>query len=125
MLKRREDYAHQQPSLTKKKLRRLELTAGAPKYATTARDLEHQRRHAPDRTRTRSAGRGLLQAARPRPTSRGPRRERWARARHRSAHEIGPRTGQSRAADSKLLTSALRYVSYPRPPENLTRHDRG
>jgi transposase len=37
MLKRREDYAHQQPSLTKKKLRRLELTAGAPKYATTAR----------------------------------------------------------------------------------------
>jgi transposase len=30
MLKRREDYAHQQPSLTNKKLRRLELTAGAP-----------------------------------------------------------------------------------------------
>ena len=37
MLKRREDYAHQQPSLTKKKLRRLELTAGAPKHAKTAR----------------------------------------------------------------------------------------
>src|SRR4051812_1080482 len=37
MLKRREDYAHQQPSLTKKKLRRLELTAGARKYAKTAR----------------------------------------------------------------------------------------
>jgi transposase len=36
MLKRREDYAHQQPSLTKKKLRRLELTAGAPKYARSA-----------------------------------------------------------------------------------------
>src|SRR4051794_12692538 len=36
MLKRREDYAHQQPSLTKKKLRRLELTAGAPKYAKSA-----------------------------------------------------------------------------------------
>src|SRR3954467_7220933 len=39
MLKRREDYAHQQPSLTKKKLRRLELTAGAPKYAKTARGV--------------------------------------------------------------------------------------
>jgi hypothetical protein len=39
MLKRREDYAHQQPSLTKKKLRRLELTAGAPKYARTARGI--------------------------------------------------------------------------------------
>jgi transposase len=36
MLTRDEDYAHQQPSLTKKKLRRLELTAGAPKYAKTA-----------------------------------------------------------------------------------------
>ena len=39
MLTRREDYAHQQPSLTKKKLRRLEITAGAPKYAKTARGI--------------------------------------------------------------------------------------
>jgi transposase len=37
MLTRDQDYAHQQPSLTKKKLRRLEITAGAPKYAKTAR----------------------------------------------------------------------------------------
>jgi transposase len=37
MLTRSEDYAHQQPSLTKKKLRRLEITAGAPKYAKTGR----------------------------------------------------------------------------------------
>jgi hypothetical protein len=36
MLKRREDYAHQQPSLTKKKLRRLEISAGVPKYAKSA-----------------------------------------------------------------------------------------
>jgi transposase len=36
MLCRGEDYAHQQPSLTRKKLRRLEITAGAPKYAKTA-----------------------------------------------------------------------------------------
>ena len=36
MLCRDEDYAHQQPSLTKKKLRRLEITAGAPKHAKTA-----------------------------------------------------------------------------------------
>jgi transposase len=33
MLTRGQDYAHQQPSLTRKKLRRLEITAGAPKYA--------------------------------------------------------------------------------------------
>jgi transposase len=31
MLTRGEDYAHQQPSLTRKKLRRLKITAGAPK----------------------------------------------------------------------------------------------
>jgi transposase len=36
MLTRGEDYAHQQPSLTKKKLRRLELTAGAPKNTRRA-----------------------------------------------------------------------------------------
>ena len=39
MLTRGEDYAHQQPSLTNKKLRRLEITAGAPKYAKTARGV--------------------------------------------------------------------------------------
>jgi hypothetical protein len=39
MLTRAEDYAHQQPSLTKKKLRRLEITAGAPKYTATARGI--------------------------------------------------------------------------------------
>jgi transposase len=39
MLTRGEDYAHQQPSLTKKKLRRLELTAGAPKNANTTRGI--------------------------------------------------------------------------------------
>jgi hypothetical protein len=36
MLIRGEDYAHQQPSLTRKKLRRLEITAGAPKYTRRA-----------------------------------------------------------------------------------------
>jgi hypothetical protein len=36
MLTRSEDYAHQQPSLTKKKLRRMEITAGAPKYTRRA-----------------------------------------------------------------------------------------
>ena len=36
MLTRDQDYAHQQPSLTRKKLRRLEITAGAPKYTRRA-----------------------------------------------------------------------------------------
>jgi transposase len=51
MLTRGEDYAHQQPSLTKQKLRRLELTAGAPKntpdgagrWATNPRIREAER----------------------------------------------------------------------------------
>ena len=36
MLTRSEDYAHQQPSLTRKKLRRLEITAGAKKNTKRA-----------------------------------------------------------------------------------------
>ena len=81
MLTRSEDYAHQQPSLTRKKLRRLEITAGAPKNTPPRRrDLVHQRADARRRTRTRPASRGLLQADGPRPTSRRARREKWARA---------------------------------------------
>ena len=36
LLTRDEDYAYQQPSLTKKKLRRLEIAAGAPKFSPEA-----------------------------------------------------------------------------------------
>ena len=37
LLTREEDYAYAQPSLTKKKLRRLEITAGAPRYSARGR----------------------------------------------------------------------------------------
>jgi transposase len=36
LLRREEDYAYAQPSLTKKKLRRLEITAGSPRYTPKA-----------------------------------------------------------------------------------------
>jgi hypothetical protein len=39
MLSRGEDYAHQQPSLTKKKSRRLEIAAGAPRRTAAARGI--------------------------------------------------------------------------------------
>ena len=39
LLTRDEDYAYQQPSLTRKKLRRLEITAGAPKFSPEARGV--------------------------------------------------------------------------------------
>jgi hypothetical protein len=63
MLTREEDYAHQQPSLTAQKLRRLEVRAGAPtlKGTNTGR-VGHSRADAPGREAPRPAGRGLLQA---------------------------------------------------------------
>ena len=41
LLTREQDYAYAQPSLTKKKLRRLELTAGQPRYAPEAAGIWH------------------------------------------------------------------------------------
>ncbi len=43
LLTRGEDYAHQQPSLTRKKLRQLELTAGAPRRARQAAGIHATR----------------------------------------------------------------------------------
>jgi hypothetical protein len=67
LLHRDQDYAHQQPSLTAQKLRRLELTAGAPRPQGQAlRRLGHARKDAPRRETARRPGAGLLRADRPR-----------------------------------------------------------
>jgi transposase len=71
MLTRGEDYAHQQPSLTRKKLRRLEITAGAPKYTRRAAGIwstNDLMRTAGARARPTS--RNLIPADGPRPTGR-------------------------------------------------------
>ncbi len=116
MLTRGEDYAHQQPSLTVKKLRLLELKAGAPRHTEAAagvfsvnramraaeKQLAEQAEVSYKRLRARPAGRGSGEES---------GRERDTGARIDKALE-----GHSCAADSKLLTSALRYVSHPRPP---------
>jgi transposase len=61
LLTRAEDYAHQQPSLTAKKLRLLEIRAGAPTLKGHAhRRVGHPPADAPSRARTRPTGRGLL-----------------------------------------------------------------
>ena len=62
MLTRGEDYAYGQPSLTRKKLRRLELRAGAPKGEVEPGALVDQRGDAQRRARARPPGRGRLQA---------------------------------------------------------------
>ena len=74
MLTRGEDYAHQQPSLTKKKLRRLELTAGAPKYAKTARGVwsSQRRRSARPSASSPQQAEASYQTDGQRPTGRGP-----------------------------------------------------
>ncbi len=62
LLTRGEDYAHQQPSLTAKKLRLVEIRAGAPTLQGQAhRRLGHPPADAHSRARARPTGRGLLQ----------------------------------------------------------------
>jgi hypothetical protein len=115
MLTRGEDYAHQQPSLTANKLRKLELKAGAPRHTKAAAGISSVNRA------MRAAEKQLAEQAEVsykrlvQDQQAGAPAKKVARARHRSAHKLGPRRA-SRAADSKLLTSALRYVSHPRPP---------
>ena len=90
---RGEDYAHQQPSLTAKKLRRLEITAGAPTlkgkptgvWATRERMRHAERELAQQAEASYKRMVSDWQAAgRPRPSQgrrpRQPRRARWARA---------------------------------------------
>ncbi len=91
MLTRGEDYAHQRPALTRKKQRQLELTAGAPartKQAagiwSTNRAILHAERALAEQPRCPASGWS--------PTKRPEgHHEKWARARHRSAHKSGPR----------------------------------
>jgi len=118
LLTRETDYAYAQPSLTKKKLRRLEITAGQPRYnARGRRHLARQRSGPRSRARARPPGRDRLPAHRARLPRRGGEggREHDTGARITKALE-----GQSRAADHKPLTSALRYVSHSRPPQTLS-----
>ena len=113
MLTRGEDYAYQQPSLTKKKLRRLELAAGAPRY---------QGGRASGRPTTRCAKPSANSPAKPSsptsapsPTGSQPR----ARARHRDAHHKGPRRASSAARhQSQTLRSSS---SSPAPARTVTR----
>jgi transposase len=89
------------------------------------RNLVHQRPHARGRTRARPPSRDVLQADGPRPTSWSPGEE-SGRERDTGARiDLVTQTRTSRAADHKLLTSALRYVISSRPTDNLRRDRRG
>ena len=62
LLSRAEDYAYAQPSLTRQKLRRLELGAGAESKRGTRSGPWPRTRDPPGRARARPASRGRLQA---------------------------------------------------------------
>jgi hypothetical protein len=119
MLTRSEDYAHQQPSPTRKKLRRLEITAGAPKYTRRAAGIWSTN----DLMRTAElelARQAETSYKRMSTTSKPEhRREKWARVRHRSAHRSShSNEDTSRAADQAPdVCSSLRRS--PAPAANL------
>ena len=93
LLTRGEDYAHQQPSLTAKKLRRLEITAGAPTLKGTNTGIWA--------TRTRCATPSANSPSRPKPPTRGwsatgkptDRREEGGRERDTGARITRPSKG--------------------------------
>ncbi len=93
MLTRGEDYAHQRPALTKKKQRQLELTAGAtPRTKAAAEVWRLTARSATPNARWLSTPRCPISGWSP--TSRPvDHHEKWARARHRSAHPNRPSKG--------------------------------
>jgi transposase len=113
LLARDENYAHAQPSLTAKKLRKLELIAGAKRFDRSAAGIWTANR-AVRKAEKRLAQQAEVSYVRMVRDWQATHRRKWARARHRSAHKSALE-GHSRAADSKLLTPALRYVSHPRP----------
>ena len=122
LLSRGQDYAHQQPSLTAKKLRRAEITAGAPTlkgkqtgvFATRER-MRHAERELAQQAEASYTRMVSRLASRPAAQDQARRAERGGRER-----DSGARTkaleGQRRAADHEPLTSALRHVLDSRPP---------
>jgi transposase len=121
LLTRGEDYAHQQPSLTAKKLRLVEIRAGAPTlrgkrtgtWATRQQMRQAERALAQQAEASYTRMVSDWQAARPatpKPGAEGSGRERDTGARTKAPE------GQRRAADHEPLTSALRHVLDSRPP---------
>ena len=116
LLSRGEDYAHQQPSLTAKKLRRVEITAGAPTlkgkrtgvFATRERMRQAERELAQQAEASYTRMVRDWQAATPGPAKVG--------ASVTPGRASGALEGQRRAADHEPLTSALRHVLDSRPP---------
>ena len=116
MLTRGQDYAYGQPSLTRKKLRRLELTAGAPRYqgGRSVWSTNDAMRRA-ERELARQAERAYQRTVADWQSTR-------ARARHRDAHHKGPRRASSAA---RHQSQTLRFSSSSPAPTRHCRKQRG
>src|SRR4051794_21827199 len=93
MLTGGEDYAYAQPSLTRKKLRRLDLTAGAPRRRARRRSGRPTTPCA--RPNVRSPNRPSSPTGATSPTGERPGRQRRARVRHRGTHPNSPRRAKA------------------------------
>jgi transposase len=115
LLTREEDYAYAQPSLTAKKLRRLELTAGAPSQRGTKPGLGPRTPRCARPSASSPASERSPTSA-PSPTGNG-RRQRRAPARHRGAHLMGRQAAKQRG---RAKPQALRFSSSsgPAPDSN-------
>ena len=115
LLTREEDYAYAQPSLTRKKLRLLELAAGAQRYAPEGAGIWHANQAVRQAERELARQAEVAYAAhRPRL----PRRpgEPRARARHRDAHLQAVKAASSAA---RPQSQTLRFSSSsPTPTPN-------
>ena len=120
LLTREQDYAFAQPSLTRRKIRKLDSPPGAtrarasaaPATATATRRSVTPSAPSPNRPRAPTDRRS--------PTGRPAAGEEGGRERDTGARITKALEGQSRAADHKPLTSALRYVNRPHPTNDPT-----
>jgi transposase len=131
LLTREQDYAYAQLSLTKKKLRRLEIAAGAPKYQGRSniwstndamrqaeRALAEQAEHAyPNAVRDWQASQTVKPGESP------PNRWRWARVRQRGAHLTGPQRAKPRGRpQAPDVCASLRQSLTPNQHQPTTAH---
>jgi hypothetical protein len=119
MLTRGQDYAHQQPSLTRKKLRHLELAAGAPRNTPRSAGIHSTRElmRAAEHQLAQQAEASYRRTVQDQQAG-APARKVGASATP-SAHQFQSLSRGQAARQTRLLTSALRYVGHPRPPDNL------
>jgi hypothetical protein len=112
------EHAYGQPSLTRKKLRRLEITAGA-RATRGPRRLGRQRHDAPSRARSRAAGRTRLPTHRPRLARHGGAEN--GRERHRGAHQKRPSEGTAARQTSARIRVPRPAVLSMRKQESRVR----